>query len=97
MFLRGNVLTLDGDQTAVEAGVAVVRELSELIRQGHEIAIVLTDMAMPVMDGPSTVVALKVMNPKVRLIGSSGQAGEMPSLWMISSKSRARKRNSAAP
>jgi len=43
-------------------------------RQGHEIAIVLTDMAMPVMDGPSTVVALKVMNPKVRLIGSSGHA-----------------------
>jgi len=38
VFLRGNVLTLDGDQTAVEAGVAVVRELSELIRQGHEIA-----------------------------------------------------------
>ena len=37
-------------------------------------AIVLTDMAMPVMDGPSTVVALKVMNPKVRIIGSSGHA-----------------------
>jgi phosphate starvation-inducible PhoH-like protein len=38
VFLRGNVLTLDGDQEAVDAGVAVVRELSDLIHQGHEIA-----------------------------------------------------------
>jgi phosphate starvation-inducible protein PhoH and related proteins len=38
VFLRGNVLTLDGDQAAVDAGVTVVRELSDLIRQGHEIA-----------------------------------------------------------
>jgi phosphate starvation-inducible protein PhoH and related proteins len=38
VFLRGNVLTLDGEADAVEAGTAVVRELSELIAQGHEIA-----------------------------------------------------------
>ncbi|MDQ6818442.1 MAG: PhoH family protein [Actinomycetota bacterium] len=38
VFLRGNVLTLDGDAGAVEAAAAVVRELSELIDQGHEIA-----------------------------------------------------------
>jgi phosphate starvation-inducible PhoH-like protein len=38
VFLRGNVLTLDGDPAAVEAGTSVVRELSELIGQGHEIA-----------------------------------------------------------
>ena len=38
VFLRGNVLTLDGDPEAVDAGAAVVRELSDLIRQGHEIA-----------------------------------------------------------
>ncbi len=38
VFLRGNVLTLDGDKDAVRAGAAVVRELSELISQGHEIA-----------------------------------------------------------
>jgi phosphate starvation-inducible protein PhoH and related proteins len=38
VFLRGNVLTLDGDATAVDAGASVVRELSELIAQGHEIA-----------------------------------------------------------
>jgi phosphate starvation-inducible protein PhoH and related proteins len=38
VFLRGNVLTLDGDLETVDAGAAVVRELSDLIRQGHEIA-----------------------------------------------------------
>ena len=38
VFLRGNVLTLEGDAGAVEAAAAVVRELSELIGQGHEIA-----------------------------------------------------------
>ncbi|HEY8625265.1 MAG TPA: PhoH family protein [Solirubrobacteraceae bacterium] len=38
VYLRGNVLTLDGEASAVEAAAAVVRELSELIAQGHEIA-----------------------------------------------------------
>jgi CheY-like chemotaxis protein len=39
-----------------------------------EIAVVITDMAMPVMDGPATILALKTMNPRVKIIGSSGQA-----------------------
>ncbi len=38
VFLRGNVLTLDGEDAAVDAAAAVVHELSELIVQGHEIA-----------------------------------------------------------
>jgi len=38
----------------------------------EQIAIVLTDMAMPVMDGPVTIVALKSMNPNLKIIGSSG-------------------------
>ena len=38
MFLRGNVLTLEGEADAVDTADAVVRELSELIAQGHEIA-----------------------------------------------------------
>jgi phosphate starvation-inducible PhoH-like protein len=38
VYLRGNVLTLDGDADAVDSAAAVVRELSELIAQGHEIA-----------------------------------------------------------
>jgi phosphate starvation-inducible PhoH-like protein len=38
VFLRGNVLTLEGDGGAVEAAGAVIRELSDLIAQGHEVA-----------------------------------------------------------
>jgi phosphate starvation-inducible PhoH-like protein len=38
VFLRGNVVTLDGSDEAVEAGSQVVGELAELIAQGHEIA-----------------------------------------------------------
>jgi phosphate starvation-inducible PhoH-like protein len=38
IYLRGNVLTLEGDDGPVEAAAAVVGELSELIEQGHEIA-----------------------------------------------------------
>ena len=38
VFLRGNMLTLDGDPVAVEAGATVVKELSDLIAQGHEVA-----------------------------------------------------------
>ncbi|HVF80168.1 MAG TPA: PhoH family protein [Solirubrobacteraceae bacterium] len=38
LFLRGNVVTLDGEEAAVEAAATVVRELAELIEQGHDIA-----------------------------------------------------------
>ena len=39
-----------------------------------QVAVVLTDMAMPIMDGPVTIVALKAMNPEVKIIASSGLA-----------------------
>jgi phosphate starvation-inducible PhoH-like protein len=38
IFLRGNVLTLDGPEEAVAAAESVVNELAELIAQGHDIA-----------------------------------------------------------
>ncbi len=38
LYLRGNVITLDGDEQAVGDAATVVAELSELIEQGHEIA-----------------------------------------------------------
>jgi phosphate starvation-inducible protein PhoH and related proteins len=38
VFLRGNVVTLDGEDDDVAMGRTVVRELSDLVRQGHEIA-----------------------------------------------------------
>ena len=39
-----------------------------------DVAVILTDMAMPVMDGPSTIIALKSIEPSVKIIGSSGLA-----------------------
>jgi len=38
----------------------------------NEIAVVLTDMVMPFMDGPATIRALQRMNPKVKIIAASG-------------------------
>lgn len=39
-----------------------------------EIAVVLTDMVMPFMDGPATIRALRRMNPAVKIIAASGLA-----------------------
>ena len=43
-------------------------------RNQGEIRLVITDMAMPVMDGPAMIVALRAIQPNVRIIGSSGYA-----------------------
>jgi len=45
LWLRGNVVTLDGEQEAVAAAAIVVKELAELIEQGHDI-------------GPGTIAAV---------------------------------------
>ena len=45
VYLRGNVLTLDGDAEAVQNGANVVRELYSMVERGHEI-------------GPATVEAV---------------------------------------
>jgi len=41
-----------------------------------EVAAVLTDMMMPVMDGPATIQVLKRMNPALKIIAASGLANE---------------------
>jgi phosphate starvation-inducible protein PhoH and related proteins len=38
VFLRGNVLTFDGEESDTNAGERVVRELSDLIARGHQIS-----------------------------------------------------------
>jgi len=43
-----------------------------LYAQNPDVAIVLTDMLMPVLDGPTTIRALRKLNPHVRIIGMSG-------------------------
>ena len=41
-------------------------------RRDAEIAAVLVDMTMPIMDGPATIRVLQKMSPAVRIIGASG-------------------------
>jgi len=41
-------------------------------KQSQEIALVLTDMMMPVMDGAATIQALRAINPAVKIIATSG-------------------------
>jgi len=41
-----------------------------------KIALVLTDMMMPVMDGPATVLALRQIDPRIRIIAASGMDTE---------------------
>jgi PAS domain S-box-containing protein len=58
--------------------VAVAADGSEAMavfaERQDEIAVVLLDMMMPVMDGPATIEALLRLNPAVRIIGASGLA-----------------------
>jgi phosphate starvation-inducible PhoH-like protein len=58
VFLRGNVLTLDGEESDVEVGREVIRELSELIGRGHQIApgtIEAVTSALDQHESPSTI------------------------------------------
>jgi PAS domain S-box-containing protein len=41
-------------------------------KQSGEIAVILTDMMMPIMDGPATIHALLQINPAVRIVAASG-------------------------
>jgi CheY-like chemotaxis protein len=43
-------------------------------KRAAEISVVLTDMAMPVMDGAAAVAALKAINPGLRIVCCSGLA-----------------------
>ncbi len=46
------------------------------VRQRDEIALVLLDMMMPVLDGPATIHALEEINPKIKIIAASGLTSE---------------------
>ena len=45
-------------------------------KHAGEIAVVITDMMMPVLDGPATIQMLRQINPKVKIIGVSGLGSE---------------------
>jgi PAS domain S-box-containing protein len=49
-----------------------VEALALYAQHRDRIAAVLTDMAMPIMDGPATIRVLLKMNPRIRIIAASG-------------------------
>jgi phosphate starvation-inducible PhoH-like protein len=58
VFLRGNVLTLDGEEDEVAVGREVIREITELIARGHQIApgtIEAVTSALDQHESPSTI------------------------------------------
>jgi phosphate starvation-inducible protein PhoH and related proteins len=50
LYLRGNVVTLDGDAEAVAAAATVIRELSDLVERGHEVDSAVLDTVARVLD-----------------------------------------------
>ena len=48
--------------------------LAEYGARKNEIALVITDMMMPILDGQQTIFALRSMNPAIKIIGCSGLA-----------------------
>ena len=50
IYLRGNVVTLDGDADAVQAAATVVRELSSLVARGHELGPATIESVTRVLD-----------------------------------------------
>src|SRR5687767_1402524 len=58
VFLRGNVITLDGEAEAVHAGATVIRELSSMVERGHDIGPATIESVALVLDqreSPSAV------------------------------------------
>jgi PAS domain S-box-containing protein len=69
-FVLRQILELNGYKVIVATHGA--EAVAHYARNADQVALVLTDMVMPVMDGPAMVVALRSINPHVRVIGSSG-------------------------
>src|SRR3954465_10268278 len=58
VFLRGNMITLDGEADAVQAGATVVRELAAMVERGHDIGPATIESVARVLDqreSPATV------------------------------------------
>lgn len=58
-----------------------------LYAQNPDVAVVVTDMLMPVLDGPTTIRALRKLNPNLRVVGMSGytsqrMSGPIPDLML---------------
>jgi CheY-like chemotaxis protein len=64
--------TLEGFGYRVITATDGAEAVAIYAQQRHEIAVVITDMSMPILDGPSTIYALLRINPKIKIIAASG-------------------------
>jgi CheY-like chemotaxis protein len=78
---EASILSITG-QTLQAHGYKVMKAadgaeaLAVYAKHQEEIAVVLTDMMMPVLDGPAFIHVLRRMNPAVSIIGTSGLNAE---------------------
>jgi len=68
--------TLEAFGYRVITAVDGAEGIAKYVQSGGDIAAVLTDMMMPVMDGVATIRALSRLNPNVRIIAASGLAAK---------------------
>jgi len=68
--------TLEAHGYRVMTAADGTEAVSAFALHGEDIAVVLTDIVMPVMDGPETIRALRRMDPTVRVVTASGYGGE---------------------
>lgn len=88
------ILVVDDEQAIVEiakqtlemCGYKVLiamngaQAIATFVEHRDEIQLVLTDSMMPVMDGSATIVALRNLDPKVKIIGNSGLGSAIPEM-----------------
>ena len=65
-------LTLEDNGYRVITAADGTEALAIYAKQGDDIDLVLTDVVMPYLDGASTIRAMQRMNPRVKVIASSG-------------------------
>jgi CheY-like chemotaxis protein len=71
--LAKNVLETFGYRALVASDGA--EAMAIYAERRDEIQLVVTDLMMPVMDGPATIRALQRLNPQIKIIAVSGLAG----------------------
>jgi two-component system cell cycle sensor histidine kinase/response regulator CckA len=69
----------------ISAGYQVIEaengeEALGICRDGHSIDLVLTDLAMPVMDGPRLIAGIALVRPRCKVIAMSGSPRKLKTI-----------------
>lgn len=67
--------TLERNGYRVRSAANGAEGVAAFVESRQELRLILTDMAMPVLDGPSMVRAIRAMDARLPIIGSSGLTG----------------------